>query len=75
VSGSFEVADSCEKGEQFVISVTDMEGDEVCSGIAQLVAVSFKDKLDKEGEIVATVRVHTLNLVLQHDLPGQSEES
>lgn len=59
IGGSLEVRRELRKGEEIGIRVVDADGQLIADGDGYVTAVAFKDRRDKDGDIVETQRTHT----------------
>jgi hypothetical protein len=59
IGGTLEVRRELRKGEEIGIRVVDADGQLIADGNGYVTAVAFKDRRDKDGEIVQTERAHT----------------
>jgi hypothetical protein len=62
-SGGVFLARELTKGEEIHLQVVDADGRTVADGYGRVVAVAFKDTLDKEtGDVVSSERVHSVKV-------------
>lgn len=62
LSGSFDLARELKKGELVGLRIVNADGEIIAEGDGYVVAVAFKDKRDKLGQVVETERAHTVKL-------------
>ena len=56
ISGALELGRELRKGEEIGVRVVDADGDVIAQGDGYVTAVAFKDKRDKDGDVVETER-------------------
>ena len=62
LSGGAVVHRELQKGEEIHMQVVDMDGVVVADGYGKVVQVAFKDKLDEQGTVTASERIHTVKM-------------
>lgn len=62
VSGRVHVHRELDKGEEVHLQVVGPDGEIVADGYGRVVGVAFKDKFDKDGELVETERLHQVKV-------------
>lgn len=62
ISGGAMVHRELAKGDEVHLVVAGMDGEVVADGYGRVVAVSFKDKLDKDGVVTGTERIQTIKV-------------
>jgi hypothetical protein len=62
VSGGVFTHRQLTKGEEVHLQVVDADGVVVADGYGRVVGVAFKDKLDKDGNVESTERVHSVKV-------------
>jgi len=58
-SGGLMLDRELTKGEELHVQVVDMDGTVVGNAYGKIIAVTFKDKLDEDGFVTSTERVHS----------------
>jgi hypothetical protein len=62
VSGGFGLARELRKGETVGIRIIDADGQVLAEADGPVVAIAFKDKRNKYGEVASVERAHTVKV-------------
>lgn len=62
LSGGVVLQRELSKGDEIHMQVVGMDGEIVADGYGRVVSIQFKDKLDDDGNVVSTERVHGIKI-------------